>query len=144
MWLIYENSHRETRVNVRLPVSVARGDDLRGRILVEEIVHCVQEAAKGAIIGLLADGDERYWDSSSNTDCVLNVEVLFEQLVVRCHTRPRASRETYSLDASLATTLRIGSTVQGLECVRRGGINVRAELRQEALFSDISCGVHAH
>lgn len=56
--------------------AVASSQDLRGRVLVEEIVDNVQESLELSILVVVSDGDEGDRNVSSKTDRVLNIEVL--------------------------------------------------------------------
>ena len=56
--------------------AVASGQDLRRRVLVEEVIDDVQESLELSILVIISNGDEGDGDVSGETNRVLNVEVL--------------------------------------------------------------------
>ena len=97
-----------------LVLAIGGRHDVRGSVLVEDVVDNVKETRKVAVLVAVTNGDEDGRDASSNTDGVLDVEVR--------------------LDTSVGV-LRVGAIVECLE--GEGGVrrHVGTELAQEALFA---------
>ena len=97
-----------------LVLTVGGRHDVRGSVLVEDVVDNVEEAREVTVLVAVTNGDEDGRDASSNTDGVLDVEVRLDTGV---------------------RVLRVGAIVERLE--GEGGVrrHVGAELAQEALFA---------
>ena len=48
---------------------------MRRAAFAQEEIDDIQETAKGTILVIVANRDERYWDTAGNTNCVLDIEI---------------------------------------------------------------------
>ena len=77
------------------------GTEQKMAAFAQEEIDDIQETAKGTILVIVANRDERCWDTAGNANCVLDIEVCF--------------------NASVVPALRVRATVKCLEGKRRGG-----------------------
>lgn len=117
-----------------LVLSVRGGQDLRTRsssFALDE-VDDIEETTEIAILGVLADRDESDRDTSSDTNGVLNIEVLKGTSLKSIRDQTR-DRNTHGFNTGIVPSLGVRSAIESLESEssRRGDIST--ELGQEGL-----------